>query len=151
MENRNCKHCEESFQPRPQNPQQNHCSKSECQRARKRLWQQRKLKSDSDYRENQRKAQRRWQESHPDYWKKYRANHAGYVDRNRELQRERNARRHNLGNTIEVGSDASMFAKMDASTEDFSLSSGTYKLVPVNCKDGRVNDVFICKISRLAT
>lgn len=150
MENRNCKHCEESFRPRPQNPQQSYCSNTECQRARKRLWQREKLESDSDYRENQRQAQKRWQESHPDYWRNYRTSHAGYVERNRELQRERNARRHNLGDAIETANDASMFAKMDASTEKFSLSSGTYKLVPVNCKDGRVNDAFICKISRLA-
>ena len=148
MGNRNCKHCDEFFQPRPQNPQQNYCSKSECQRARKRLWQRENLKSDPDYRENQRQAQKRWQAHHPDYWKNYRANHTGYVDRNRELQRKRNARRHPLAAATET--DASMFAKMDASTEDFYLSSGTYRLVPVNCKDGRVNDVFICKISRLA-
>ena len=149
MENRRCRHCEKPFQPRSQNLKQAYCSKPECQRARKRLWQQEKLKSDSDYRENQRQAQKRWQKHHPDYWKQYRANHPQYVAHNRERQHDRNTWRRNLADVIAAANDASMFAKMDASAGNIPLSSGTYKLTSVDCKDGRVKDVFICKISRL--
>ena len=151
MERRSCKHCESSFQPRPQNPRQVYCSKPECQKARKRLWQREKLRSDSDYRENQRQAQKRWQEKNPDYWKRWRERHASYVEHNRECQQQRNGRRRKIAVTVEGENDASMFAKMDASNEEFLLSSGTYRLVPVavDCKDGRVNHEFICEISRL--
>lgn len=152
MDSRSCKHCEELFQPRPQNPKQGYCSKPECQKARKRLWQKEKLKSDPDYRENQHQAQKRWQENNPDYWNRWRERNASYVEHNRQCQRERNAKRRNMPVVVEGENDTSMFAKMDALKENIHLLSGTYKLVPVDadCKDGRVNNGFICEISHLS-
>ncbi len=147
MTTRSCKSCGKEFHPRPQNPNQLFCSKPECQRERKRLWQMAKLQSDPDYRENQRQSQKRWRDSHRDYWKQWRARHPEYVEDNRKRQAERNAKLRREGMAEPV--DASLFAKMDASTERSPILSGTYRVVPVDCKDGRVNSGFLCQISYL--
>ena len=142
MSTQPCKHCGEAFPLRPQNPNQTFCSKPKCQRARKRIWQKQKLQSDPDYRDNQRASQQKWRDKNPGYWKRWRDGHPEYVAHNRKLQMERNR-------TARGAVDASMFAKMDASIEVFSLPSGTYRVMPVDCKDGRVNSGFICEISQL--
>jgi hypothetical protein len=67
-----CACCGESFHPRPQVPHQAFCSARDCQRSRKRQWQQGRLRDDADYRENQRAAQRDWQARNPGYWRQYR-------------------------------------------------------------------------------
>ena len=51
---RHCTCCGKPFEPRPQVPDQTFCSAPDCQRARKRQWQRAKLRSDPDYRINQR-------------------------------------------------------------------------------------------------
>jgi endogenous inhibitor of DNA gyrase (YacG/DUF329 family) len=68
---RSCAHCGQPFQPRPQVPNQTYCSSAECQRARKLRWQQDKLRTDPDYRDNQRDTQRAWFDRHPGYWRAY--------------------------------------------------------------------------------
>lgn len=87
MTTKYCAHCGQTFQPRPQVPHQTYCPAPDCQRARKRHWQQDKLQSDTDYRDNQRDAQRTWHDRHPDYWRNYRDTHPEYAERNRDLQR----------------------------------------------------------------
>ncbi|MCJ7601257.1 MAG: hypothetical protein MUO63_07095 [Desulfobulbaceae bacterium] len=125
-ERRTCKHCHNGFYPRPQNPDQQYCSERECQRARKRIWQKKKLLTDSDYQANQHEAQRCWQEDNPDYWQDYRKRHPDYVDRNRELQRDRNRRRR--------GQDTGQvtIAKMDASMPKIPINPGRYLLSRVD-------------------
>jgi len=124
-ERRKCKHCGQLFSNRPQNPNQQYCSEPDCQRARKRIWQQRKLLADPDYHANQRDAQSRWQEKNPDYWSKYRKDHPDYVERNRARQRERNRRRRQ-------DSCRPVIAKMDASMPESSINSGRYLLSMVD-------------------
>lgn len=121
-ERRNCKHCQKSFRPRPQNPDQQYCSESDCQRARKRIWQQRKLLADPDYHANQRAAQSIWQKKNPDYWSKYRQRNPVYVERNRANQRDRNHYR----NWQDKG--RSGIAKMDSSISESSIIPGRYQL-----------------------
>ena len=68
------------------------------------------MQTDSDYRDNQRDAQKRWREKNPDYWKRWRSAHPEYVERNRVNQRQRNGKR--LGDDGEsMKDDASGFAK----------------------------------------
>jgi len=143
-----CANCGGAFERRPQNPDQTYCSKRECQRARKRLWQKAKMKSDADYRENQRRAQKQWREKNPDYWQQWRSAHPDYVERNRARQRTRNKKRDKRTGIPE--GDASIFAKMDASMPGVPFLSGTYRLVPADCKDGHVSSGFLCEISRLS-
>ena len=60
MECRRCAACDRAFRPRAQVPHQCYCGLAACQRERRRRWQQSKLRSDADYRANQRQAQRAW-------------------------------------------------------------------------------------------
>jgi hypothetical protein len=112
-----CVACGEPFQLRPQVPHQCFCSRPACQRERRRIWQRTKLWSDPDYQDNQVRAQKAWSQRNPDYWREYRKTHPEYVERNRELQQERNAK----ANTGHV-------AKMDASPPLIPLPSGVYHL-----------------------
>lgn len=72
MATQHCAHCGDSFRPRPQSPRQAFCPAPACQRARKRQWQKDKLRSDPDYRTNQRAAQRAWSARNEGYWRDWR-------------------------------------------------------------------------------
>lgn len=117
MENKQCAACSQPFQPRPQVPHQSYCSAPDCQRERRRQWQRLKLQADPDYQNNQSRAQQAWSQRNPNYWREYREAHPQYVERNRALQHERNAK-------AVVGS----VAKMDASKPGIPLPSGIYRL-----------------------
>jgi hypothetical protein len=120
---RRCLACGELFRPCPQVKEQRYCSKPECQKDRKRKWHKRKMAEDPDYRQNRRDSQGRWSDAHPGYWQRYRKTHPAYVEKNRELQRERNRRR----------TDPSrMIAKMDASVEENRIIPGRYTLIPLD-------------------
>ena len=67
--------CRSCHRERPANPkvkEQNYCGRADCQRARRREWQRKKMATDLDYRENQRFSQKQWQENNPAYWRNYR-------------------------------------------------------------------------------
>ena len=81
------------FRPRPQNRGQRYCANESCQGERRRRWKREKRRSDADYRDNQGRAQRAWSSRHPSYWREYRGQHPEYLERNRQQQRLRNARR----------------------------------------------------------
>jgi len=110
-----CAHCSCIFSPDPRVKNQRYCSKKECQRARKRLWQKEKLARDPDYRLNQRDSNEQWRTRNPDYWKQYRLSHPDYTRRNREQQKVR---------------DRTHLAKMDASEPQPVVMQGTYYLMP---------------------
>ena len=57
MEDRWCNACGIKFSPRAQSPHQAYCAQPDCQRERKRVWQQAKRRSDPDYTVNQSKSQ----------------------------------------------------------------------------------------------
>ena len=100
-----CAHCHCYFVPKPHIKNQGHCSKKECQRARKSAWQRQKLAADPDYKANQRECQKQWSRRHPDYWQRWRERHPEYTARNRELPKARRSRRRRR------------VAKMDASAQ----------------------------------
>ncbi len=114
MEDKWCNACGSKFSPRAQAPHQAYCAQPDCQRERKRVWQQAKRRSDPDYTVNQSKSQQTWVKSRPGYWQTYRAANPEYTDRNRRLQRGRNEQRR--------------IAKMDASTSHLPLPSGMYRI-----------------------
>jgi hypothetical protein len=101
---------------------QQYCSEHACQKVRKRRWQKRKLAEDADYRANRQDAQKRWRESHPDYWRGYRKRRSDYVRLNRERQRERNRVKRDKSQPI---------AKMDALKGRSFIIPGHYQLVPL--------------------
>ena len=147
MEKIPCCQCGEYFIHDPRQKNQRYCSKKGCQRARKAAWQRKKMKSDPDYRANQKQSQSDWQNKNADYWKRYRGSHPEQANRNRHLQRIRNKRRHCQGI---VKMDASVIAKMDASvlgkSSDKSWLPGSFWLVPVIAKMDVIK-VFLHRIS----
>lgn len=90
MEKKTCNACGRTFAPRPQNPNQKYCTNSECQRERRRRWQQQTRQGDSDYRDNDIRTSKTWAAENPEYWKQYRDENPVYVERNRNLQQQRN-------------------------------------------------------------
>ena len=117
MEKRQCLECCQLFYPCPQVPHQSYCSSPNCQRARRRKWMRNKLKTDSDYQENQLFAQKAWSKRNTGYWKEYRASHPEYVERNRISQHQRNTK-----------SQANIIANIDESSEANPFPSGIYRL-----------------------
>lgn len=135
-----CAACNDLFTPRRNVPNQCFCSKPECQRERRRRWQKRKLKEDSDYRVNQAAAQKRWMDRHPDYWYQYRQAHPEYTARNREQQHHRNRRR---GRAV-TSPSSSVIAKMNEYTSQKGVVSGTYRLIPVAGPEiAKMNEYFV--------
>ena len=114
-----CVHCRRLFIANPRVKNQKYCSRDRCQRARKSRWQQRKIATDADYRKNQKDSQQTWQTQHPDYWRQYRDSHPQYRERNRMLQKQRDAKRR-----------AKHLAKMDALKQLKSIKPDTYYLIP---------------------
>lgn len=126
-----CCHCGRYFIPDPRQKNQHYCNEKACRRARKADWQREKMKSDPVYRANQKQSQADWLSKNLDYWKQYRAEHPGQVNRNRDLQKVRNKRRYTRS---AVKMDASEIAKMDVSEPgNSSIGSwlpGSFWLVP---------------------
>ncbi len=141
-----CAACGDRFTQRRNVPDQQYCSKPECQRERRRRWQRDKLKQDPDYRANQAVAQQRWRERHPDYWRNYRRTHPEYTARNREQQRKRNRRR---GLTA-TGPSPPPIAKMDVYEEINPIASGTYRMVPESGPGIAKMDAYLVKIQVLS-
>ena len=125
-----------AFHPRPQTPEQGYCASPECQRERRRRWQYARRQSDPEYRDNQSRAQQSWAERHPNYWREYRRTHQDYHERNLILQRKRDAQRRER-----------VLAKMDASTGDSPVPSGTYRLSTVAHEDLAKMDAWTVRIT----
>ena len=133
-----CQACGHPFTPRHQNPNQSYCANSECQRERRRRWQQQKRRDDADYRDNDVRAAKAWAIENPEYWKQYRDENPGYAERNRNLQQQRNQ---NLR--------ASVIANEDVSRPLNQLPAGRYRMVRI--EDGSANgDAWIVEITVLA-
>ena len=93
-----CQACGHPFTPRSQNPNQKYCTNSECQRERRRSWQQQKRRGDADYRDNDAPASKAWATENSEYWKRYRDENPAYAERNRNLQQQRNQNLREAGN-----------------------------------------------------
>jgi hypothetical protein len=116
-----CVFCKRKFLANPRLCYQQYCTRSECQRARKRKWQREKLAKDSDYKYNQEAAQKGWCSRNKGYWREYRRRNPAYTEHNRQQQRGRNRRRRS----------GAEIAKMDSSEAKNIISSGRYQLVPL--------------------
>jgi hypothetical protein len=88
-----CPYCQQSFQPSPRRPDQNVCSRVECQARRRNDYRRRKRQSDPEYAEVVRDSRRKWREAHPTYQKLYWQDHPDAAARNRQQQRQRDQKR----------------------------------------------------------
>lgn len=138
METKTCNACGCTFTPRPQNPNQKYCTNAECQRERRRSWQQQKRRDDADYRDNDVRASKDWATENPEYWKQYRDENPAYAERNRNLQQQRNRKLR-----------ASVIANEDVSRPVNPPPAGRYRMVRI--EGGTANgDTWIVEISVLA-
>lgn len=120
-----CKHCHQLLPPNPHVKNHQYCSRKACQRARKTRWQRKKMATDPDYRKNQVESLENWRKHNSDYWRQYRESHEDYRDRNRQLQKVRDARRR-----------AKRLAKMDASMLKIFIIPDTCWETTRSCKKG---------------
>jgi hypothetical protein len=93
MKDRRCCHCQELFQPSRFRPHQLVCSRSDCQRQRRRDYHRRKIETDPVYAQVVRDSRRKWREAHPHYQKNYWHTHHQAAQRNRQRQRQRDQKR----------------------------------------------------------
>jgi len=123
-----CVHCGKFFIPR--NRKQNYCPEEPCQRARKAAWQRYKMKTDADYRTQQKLSHQKWVKKTPGYWTRYRQRNPDKAERNRILQHVRNRR----NRRPDQDSAIPVIAKMDArKSYNFDLL-GEFYMVPVIAK-----------------
>ncbi len=146
-----CKHkrcrnkdCGVLFVPCRQVPGQEYCSRRECQQARKREWNRKKLASDPDYKEAREQAQKRWKEKNPNYWKEYRARHPEYTRKNRQQQRRRNRKRRQ-------NPSVSKIAKTDESDLRKNELTGRYKIIPIHAGKVVKTDECIVEITAISS
>ena len=90
-----CQHCGQTRQCNPCIKNQKYCSSQACQNARRNLTNKTRARRSSTSRSSRQARNKRWRDKFPahEYQKKYRENHPDYVQRNRELQNERNKSR----------------------------------------------------------
>ena len=139
METKICNACGHIFTPRPQIPNQSYCSHPECQRERRRRWQQQKRHGDSDYRDNDIRTSKTWASENPGYWKRYRDENPAYVELNRNLQQQRNQKQR-----------ATMIANEDVSHALTTPPSGRYQMARI-LEDGTIGgQTWIVEITTLA-
>ena len=138
METKTCNACGHPFTPRPQIVSQDVRRRNECQRERRRRWQQQKRRNDADYCDNDARARKAWAAENPAYWKQYRDTNPAYAERNRNLQQSRNQKLR-----------ASVIANEDASRPENSPPAGRYRMVQITC-DGTTGDEWIVEIAVLA-
>lgn len=131
-----CKRCDAVF-TKQRNSSQAYCSAPDCQRERKNKWRREKMSADSDYKNNQQVANKRWQTKNPDYWRNYRASHPDYVQSNRDAQRVRdrtavnNISHHSMDHDAGLG-NASHLAKSDALSSEPLINTGSYWLIALD-------------------
>jgi len=90
---RSCCGCQQSFEPSKYRPDQSFCSQPDCQRQRRAEYHRCKIETDPVYAGVVNDSRKKWREAHPDYQKAYRLSHDAAVERNRQLQRQRDDKR----------------------------------------------------------
>jgi len=124
------------------------CFNPDCQKARRKYWQRRKIQNDDDYKKNQAIAQKAWATRNPDYWRNYRSAHPEYIERNRWQQKRRNIKsRYSLSLTE---NEPKMIAKMDDLEGESSIKSGYYMLYPISTGKIAKMDEILVKIDVIA-
>ena len=90
-----CQHCGKIIPRNPRLKKQNYCSSRTCQNARRMTTNITKAKTSKRSRSLRQSRTKRWREAYPahEYQKQYRETHPDYVERNRELQKDRNNKR----------------------------------------------------------
>lgn len=92
-EGRLCRYCQQRFEVSRYRPQQQVCSKADCQKRRRADYHRHKRQSDPVYAGSCRDSQQKWRSAHPNYQKQYWQDHPKAAEHNRQAQRQRDRRR----------------------------------------------------------
>ena len=140
MEQLICIHCKQPFNQSPRHKTQTYCQHPVCKRARKARWQRDKMKSDPDYRLNQKDAMRNWRKNNLGYYKQYRKNNPDKAHVNRVSQALRRAGvRMSMVNKL-AKEASNEVAKMDASNAYKIGLYGMFLLFAVAKMDASIPD-----------
>jgi hypothetical protein len=90
-----CHHCGKLVPRNPRIKKQKFCSSRACQNTRRYTTNKARANKSSECRSLRQARNKRWRDNYPahEYQKEYRKKHPEYVNRNRELQKERNKKR----------------------------------------------------------
>lgn len=135
-----CASCGREFTPRPQVRNQTFCSAPECQRERHRQWQKRKRQLDAKYRKVDAEYSSAWAVANAGYWERYRESHPDYADRNRLLQKQRNAKSRKL-----------KAATQNPAEPGITFPTGRYQLIRIDSEGVANGNVWIVEITAIAS
>ena len=113
-----CACCRRRLPANPRIENQRYCGMEICQRARKRKWQQAKMATDPEYRDNQQDAYRAWRERNPAYWRKHRRRNDSLAPPPPPFE--------------PVSPPAGEVGKMDALKAFFEVVPGIYLIMPLH-------------------
>jgi len=90
-----CHHCGKLVPRNPRIKKQKFCSSRACQNTRRYTTNKARVNKSSECRSLRKARNKSWRDNYPahEYQKEYRKKHPEYVNRNRELQKERNKKR----------------------------------------------------------
>lgn len=83
------------------------------------------MNTDQEYRDEQREAQRLWQQNNPDYWKHYQRNRQNCSEHDRQLQRQRDKTDQKCDSSTRAA-----IVKMDTLERIFNDTTKTYLISP---------------------
>ena len=127
-----CVSCKKPYLKNPRQKNQKYCNDPACQKARKAKWQREHLKSNPQYKADQKQAKKDWADQHPDYWKAYRKRNPHTALRNTLLQRKRNQQRR--AEKLDIRPPETVIAKMDVLEANNHAVLGECWVVPMIAK-----------------
>ena len=124
-----CLHCGGTFECNPRVKDQRYCNDTLCRRASRRAWKHKNYAANKSYRDKCLNHQKTWRKRRPahEYQREYRESHPDYVERNRDIQRERNRKRQKESGAMIVNRNTLSTQPSDGKT---------YALMQV--KDGKI-------------
>lgn len=90
---RDCRYCQQPFEPSIYRPQQSVCSQPDCQCRRRTDYHREKIRRDSVYAQVVRDSRKKWRDTHPGYCRQYRRRHPEAAEHNRRQQHRRDQKR----------------------------------------------------------
>jgi len=129
-----CYHCKLCCRRNLRCKSQLYCGKKECQSARKKAWEYKKLSRDPSYRLRKKASQAKWRKKYPlhEYQKEYRLSHAEYAEHNREKQIVRNKRSELSQKTIFFSKIVKMDTLKTQHAVNSKFDSHLYMLVDIH-------------------
>jgi len=134
MVDRQCRYCEQVFQPSKYQPGQLICSQPSCQQRRRADYHRQKIAVDPEYRQVCRDSPQKWRARNPDYWRRYREEHPSAAERNRLQQHLRDQKRR----LRHLANNNSAFDLKRSAAEIWLLGSGLQNLANNNSVPAQV-------------